>query len=124
MVLWNFWSNFTLQESGNWKSEDLVTFWGASVELFGVISHFKSLKLQIRGPVHLFWGFRGTFGATSLFKILKIGNFWVDPWNFWVDYTFQESENGNLSALKNGRVSVSIPWSFWKVTRCRGTFGK
>ena len=39
--------DFIFQESENWKSEDMLTFWG---------------------------GFRGTFGVISLFKSLEIGN--------------------------------------------------
>ena len=43
---------------------------------FGATSLFKGLKIGnlTTSPVDLFEGFRGTFGAASLFKILKIGN--------------------------------------------------
>ena len=121
----------------------------ASLKLLERLYFTRVWKLEIWGPVDLLGGFRGTSGVISLFKSLEIGNqrtcwpfggfrgkilkignlrtcwpFGGNPWNFWGDYTFQESEKWKSERLKNARVSVSIPWSFWKVIRCRGTFGK
>ena len=64
---------FTFQESGNWKSGDLLTFLGGFRGTFGVISLFKILK---NGNLSIFWkGF--CVNAVELFEVFG------PAWNFW-----------------------------------------
>ena len=74
--------DFTFQGSENWESGDLLT-----------------------------WGFRGTFGVISFFKILKNGNLSI----FWKGFCVNPME-----LLE----SDSMPWNFSRCSDRRGTFGE